>query len=118
MIEYYTNEHGYYGPAGKPTIEINNILNAMLRRESRHARINTYENRAEITRVSAEDARRILDDNPAGILVIDTETTGLNFSADDVLQITAIDGTGLKWLNLYFGSYYDSWPEAEAVNHI
>lgn len=118
MIEYYTNEHGYYGPAGKHTIEINNMLNAMLRRESRHARINTYENRAEITRVSAEDARRILDDNPAGILVIDTETTGLNQSADDVLQITAIDGTGLKWMNLHFGSYHVTWPEAMAVNHI
>lgn len=116
--KYYTNEYGYYGPANEPTIEINNMLNAMLRRESRHARINTYENRAEITRVSAEDTRRILDNDPTKILVIDTETTGLNQSADDVLQLTALDGTYLTWLNLYFGSYHESWPEAQAVNHI
>ena len=53
-------------------------------------------------------------------IVLDTETTGLDSSIDEILQLSIIDAdTGETLFNEYFKPYVpDSWPEAEKVNHI
>lgn len=53
------------------------------------------------------------------IIVIDTETTGLNYIEDDVLQVSMIDGYGKVILNTYTKPVKKSeWPEAMEINHI
>lgn len=53
------------------------------------------------------------------VIVVDTETTGLNPETDELLQVSIIDGDG----NTLFNSYLkpvntNSWDEAMAVNNI
>lgn len=57
--------------------------------------------------------------NPSGIIVFDLETTGLDPSVDEILQIAAIDGDGNTLVNSYLRPYVQEyWPAAEAVNGI
>jgi len=51
-------------------------------------------------------------------VVIDTETTGLVPERDELLQVSIISGDGEKIFDSYFKPNIDSWPAAEAVNHI
>ena len=51
-------------------------------------------------------------------IVLDTETTGLLASEDDIIQFAAVDYDGSVLLNKFYGSEKAAWPEAEAVNHI
>ncbi|MFU0468876.1 exonuclease domain-containing protein [Gardnerella vaginalis] len=52
-------------------------------------------------------------------IVLDTETTGLDPEADEILQLAIIDGNGnVLWNKLYKPEYVTYWPKAEAINHI
>lgn len=72
-----------------------------------------------ITMISCCDILDILRDRPERVLVIDTETTGLDPFDDELLQIAVIDGAG----RTVFFSYvkpmnHTSWPDAQRVNGI
>ncbi len=53
------------------------------------------------------------------IIVIDTETTGLNISTAEILQISIISGSGIVLFNKYIKpEHTTSWPAAQAIHHI
>lgn len=57
-------------------------------------------------------------DNLSKVLVLDTETTGLDDSAE-ILQFSAMWGNEEVAMNQYIRPVHSSsWPGAEAVNHI
>lgn len=58
-----------------------------IRHDTRSWRLNKYHHDATPRIMTADEARRILDETPESVLVLDTETTGLNPLADDVLQV-------------------------------
>lgn len=52
-------------------------------------------------------------------IVIDTETTGLDWSSDELLQVAITDGAGVELLNeFYRPRHVERWPEAQAINGI
>lgn len=59
---------------------------------------------------------------PNKTVVIDTETTGLDFRQDRIIELSAIDGAGRTLLSTYVNPGEDmmkyGWYEAETVNHI
>lgn len=54
----------------------------------------------------------------AGVLIVDTETTGLEPGENEILQLSIIDGNGTGLYNGYFCPCAREWKEAQAVNHI
>ncbi len=53
------------------------------------------------------------------VLVLDTETTGLDAGLDEILQLSMIDGDGNVLYNKYFKpEFHTSWEEAGMVNGI
>ena len=52
------------------------------------------------------------------VLIVDTETTGLEPSENEILQLSIIDGNGTELYNGYFLPCAREWREAQAVNHI
>lgn len=84
--------------------------------------LNDLVNSREIRRV--EDAykrvsvgRRVrswdlLGYDPSHVLTIDTETTGLDRSYDDVLQLSIVEYDEDVRLNGFYGSSRPEWPEA------
>ena len=53
------------------------------------------------------------------LIVVDTETTGLNPSEDELLQVSIIDDSNNVLLDTYCKPQKTStWPGAESVNHI
>lgn len=58
-------------------------------------------------------------DKMFGIIAIDTETTGLNSSEDEILQISFVGIGGETMYSKYFKPQrHEAWEEAEKVNHI
>lgn len=55
---------------------------------------------------------------PQEYLIIDTETTGLEGSCNDVIQLGIIDQDGNILHNEYYGSGLESWDEAEEIHGI
>lgn len=65
--------------------------------------------------MNLEELKTIPDNK---IIVLDTETTGLDKEAE-ILQFSAIWGTGEDAMNIYIKpTYTRHWEEAMAVNHI
>lgn len=53
------------------------------------------------------------------LISIDTETTGLVSSVDEILQVSIVDESGDTLYNCYFKPRnHTEWTEAEKVNHI
>lgn len=63
------------------------MLSDDIRHDTRSWRLNKYHKDAAPRIMTADETRRILDETPESVLVIDTETTGLNPLSDDVLQV-------------------------------
>ena len=53
-----------------------------------------------------------------GVIVLDTETTGLNVQVDEIIQLSIIDGNGAVLYNSYFNPCADSWDDSETIHHI
>lgn len=60
----------------------------------------------------------MIEDDPGGVFVIDTETTGLDACEDDVLELSIINGAGRTVYTGRFDSWRDDWPEAERIHGI
>ena len=57
--------------------------------------------------------------NESGIIVFDTETTGLSPETDEILQISVIDGHGSTMIDqLVRPIFKEEWPKAQEVHHI
>jgi len=57
--------------------------------------------------------------NKIGSIAIDTETTGLDSSVDEILQVSIVDEDGYALINCYFKPHsHTEWADAEKVNHI
>ena len=53
------------------------------------------------------------------IIIVDTETTGLNADTDELLQVSIIDSQGNTLFNSYIKPLFtENWDGAMAVNHI
>ena len=62
---------------------------------------------------------RLTPENQAETIILDLETTGLDYSTDEILQVSIISGTGETLYNSYIRPLYaKSWKGAERVNHI
>lgn len=58
-------------------------------------------------------------DNPSGVIIIDTETTGLSYFYDEIIQISIMDGDQNVLMNEYVQPYFKKeWPDAQKVNGI
>ncbi len=56
---------------------------------------------------------------PEDLLLVDTETTGLDPSTDELLEVSVIDLTGqIRFNSLIKPEHHQNWEAAEAVNHI
>lgn len=63
--------------------------------------------------------RRIRATDPAKMICVDVETTGLSSIEDEILQLSIIDGNSKVLFNEYIRPKgIAEWPEAEAINHI
>ena len=90
-----------------------------LRAEKRAAR-QQAESEARLANAKAERERQMLmSTDRKKIICLDLETTGLDKYADEILQISAIDGNGEVLINEYIKpERASSWEAAEAVNGI
>lgn len=69
--------------------------------------------------VSCSDAMDLAMDDPGSVIVLDTETTGLDPTTDELLSIAIIDGNGTMLLDSLVHPYrVSSWPKAQKVNGI
>lgn len=73
----------------------------------------------QVQKEQQEQEQQPLPTGPIDLIVVDTETTGLDASIDELLQVSIVDGDGNTLYNGYFKpEHTESWPKAEEVNHI
>lgn len=75
----------------------------------------------ELYRMEETDCASIatmIEDDPGGVLILDTETTGLSPEDDDILELSIINGSGRIVYSKRFGSWLEEWPEAQRVHGI
>lgn len=59
------------------------------------------------------------DEKSCDVIFLDTETTGLDPEADEILQISVMNNSGEILLNSYIRPEHKTeWTAAEAINHI
>ena len=77
-----------------------------------------YKKRQEIGQsVSVRNIMSTLKENE--IIIVDTETTGLDSVTDELLQVSIIDSQGNTLFNSYIKPLFtENWDGAMAVNHI
>lgn len=68
--------------------------------------------------IEAPDVLRIAEEDPGAVLIIDTETTGLSGSSDDVLELSIINGAGRTVHTARYSSWLREWPEAQGIHGI
>lgn len=62
--------------------------------------------------------RRYIDLDPASIICLDTETTGVS-PGDEILQLSIMDGRGEVLFNEYIRpTAHETWPEAQRIHGI
>lgn len=98
--------------------------NEQQRRTNQYAK-NYFKQQAELIsglKRAVETTRKILDrqkDADSAAISIDTETTGLDSSVDEILQVSIVNAGGVTIYNKYFKPRtHTEWKEAESVNHI
>lgn len=104
-----------------PERERRNAIQRNRRAEAKRQRI-FEENRKKVFRKREQAAAEtVLQRTPDGkrTIVIDTETTGLDSSSDEILQLSIIDEQGSTLFNAYFKPIIATeWKAAECVNGI
>lgn len=118
----------YWHPERQRQVEQRKALEALRKAEKERKRQETeqYMERLkqqisvlEKTAVQLIRQVRLASDNLAEVIVLDLETTGLDCSCDEILQVSIISGTGETLYNSYIKPIYaQSWKGAESVNHI
>lgn len=81
-------------------------------------RINYMRKSPDWEEVRKSFAEPIISENFDDMIILDTETTGLSPSYDELLQVSIINGKGEVLFDSYFKPNAASWDEAQAVNHI
>lgn len=72
-----------------------------------------------MTVTSTADIARLATIPRERVLCVDTETTGLDFGCDEIVQVSVVDGTGRVLMDeLVRPERRRSWPEAQRVNGI
>lgn len=108
----------------KKEINILELINADLKKEivNLNKKIDKYESIANvIPTLCKEIIKNTLPNNlnTASVIVIDTETTGLDCITDELLQVSIISDTRETLYNSYLRPLYHTvWTEAEKINGI
>lgn len=68
--------------------------------------------------LESTDIMEMIEEDPGSVIILDTETTGLNFYHDDVLELSIINGAGITLLSERYNSWFDSWDEAQEIHGI
>ena len=72
-----------------------------------------------IRQVHCHSLLPFLESAPASVVVIDTETTGLDPASDEIIQVAMSDASGSMLLSSYVRPMrHESWPDAAMVNGI
>ncbi len=85
-----------------------------------------YQTRISLGKTIGSDLIRRASENfnvddldPIDLIVFDTETTGVDSSNNEIIQISIIDGLGNILLNSYVKPYWsNNWDEAAKIHHI
>ncbi len=60
----------------------------------------------------------MIEEDPGDVLILDTETTGLYYLLDDVLELSIINGAGRTVYSRRFAAWKEEWPDAQRIHGI